>query len=99
MLENKALSRGIIEKSATILAEITIRKSQYLEQTLEELNKKNIIYGFQKEIRRGKYNRIDDVLYKLMPSIEFTNEMKKANKRAADIHTKFPVRLPAHRKL
>jgi hypothetical protein len=27
-LENKALSRGIIEKSAPILAEITIRKSQ-----------------------------------------------------------------------
>ena len=28
MLENKALSRGIIGKSAPILAEITIRKSQ-----------------------------------------------------------------------
>jgi hypothetical protein len=27
-LENKALSRGIIGKSAPILAEITIRKSQ-----------------------------------------------------------------------
>jgi len=30
-LENKALSRGIIEKSAPILAEITIRKSQEIE--------------------------------------------------------------------
>jgi hypothetical protein len=29
LLENKALSRGIIGKSAPILAEITIRKSQY----------------------------------------------------------------------
>jgi hypothetical protein len=29
MLENKALSRGIIGKSAPILAEITIRKSQF----------------------------------------------------------------------
>jgi hypothetical protein len=29
-LENKVLSQGIIEKSAPILAEITIRKSQPL---------------------------------------------------------------------
>jgi hypothetical protein len=28
LLENKALSRGVIRKSAPILAEITIRKSQ-----------------------------------------------------------------------
>ena len=33
-LENKALSRGIIGKSAPILAEITIRKSQDLAHEL-----------------------------------------------------------------
>jgi len=33
-LENKALSRGIIGKSAPILAEITIRKSQKPSQWL-----------------------------------------------------------------
>jgi hypothetical protein len=31
-LENKVLSRGIIEKSASLLAEITIRKSQAILQ-------------------------------------------------------------------
>jgi len=35
-LENKALSRGIIEKSAPILAEITIRKSHPLEGSRQE---------------------------------------------------------------
>jgi hypothetical protein len=93
------LLKSVKRDSGLLNNERISQDMKYLEQTLEELNKKNIIYGFQKEIRRGKYNRIDDVLYKLMPSIEFTNEMKKANKRAADIHTKFPVRLPAHRKL
>jgi len=68
-----------------------VRTQQFHDPGIQQEPQKNIIYGFQKEIRRGKYNRIDDVLYKLMPSIEFTNEMKKANKRAADIHTKYPV--------
>jgi len=93
------LLKSVKRDSGLLNNERISQDMKYLEQTLEELNKKNIIYGFQKEIRRGKYNRIDDVLYKLMPSIEFTNEMKKANKRAADIHTKSPVRLPAYRKL
>ena len=35
-LENKALSRGIIGKSAPILAEITIRKSHPLEGSCQE---------------------------------------------------------------
>jgi hypothetical protein len=36
-LENKALSRGIIGNSAPILAEITIRKSQDQNYTVQEL--------------------------------------------------------------
>jgi hypothetical protein len=34
-LENKALSRGIIGKSASLLAEITIRKSQVFKQPVD----------------------------------------------------------------
>lgn len=70
---------------------------KYLERTFEELSKKNIIYGFEKEVRRGKQNSINDVLYTLMPAMDFISEMKKANKRASDIKTTSPVRLSSHR--
>jgi hypothetical protein len=71
---------------------------KYLEEALEELKKKNILWGFEREIRRGKHNRIDDVLYKLQPSPAFTDEMINANKRSSNMHIKSSVRLPAHRR-
>ena len=64
-----------------------------LERTFDELKDRNIIYGFQKEVRRGKQNRIDDVLYTLMPSMDFVSEMKKANKRNADVKAMLSRRL------
>jgi hypothetical protein len=75
----------------------TSKDIKYLERTLEELSDKNIIYGFEKQVRRGRHNQIDDVLYTLRPSLNFVGEMKKANKRALDIHNTSPVRLPGHR--
>jgi hypothetical protein len=75
----------------------TSKDIQYLERSFEELDKKNIIYGFEKEVRRGRHNQIEDVLYTLRPSLNFVGEMKKANKRASDIQTTSPVRLPGHR--
>jgi hypothetical protein len=55
------LLKSVKRDSGLLNNERISQDMKYLEQTLEELNKKNIIYGFQKEIRRGKYNRIDDV--------------------------------------
>ena len=75
----------------------TSKDIQYLERSFEELNQKNIIFGFEKEMRRGRHNQIDDILYTLRPSMNFVSEMKKANKRASDIQTAFPGRLPSHR--
>jgi hypothetical protein len=72
---------------------------KYLEETLEELDKKGIIWGFEKEVRRGRHNRIDDVLYKLSPSSKFTDDMKTANKRATNIRATSPGSLPGHRGL
>jgi len=72
---------------------------KYLEETLEELEKKGVLWGFDKEERRGKYNRIDDVLYKLKPSVHFTNEMKSANVRINEVQKKSPIRLPGHSRL
>jgi hypothetical protein len=70
---------------------------KYLERTFEELSQKNIIFGFEKEVRRGRQNQIYDVLYTLRPSMNFVSEMKRANKRASDTHTTSPVRLRGHR--
>jgi hypothetical protein len=75
----------------------TSKDIQYLERSFEELNQENVIFGFEKEVRRGRHNQIDDVLYTIRPSMDFVSEMKKANKRASDIQTSSLVRLPGHR--
>jgi hypothetical protein len=74
----------------------TNKDIQYLERTFAELAEKNVIYGFEKEERRGRQNRIDDVLYTLMPTMNFVSEMKRANKRASDLKSTSPRRLLAH---
>ena len=56
---------------------------KYLERTFDEMREKNIIFGFEREVRRGHRNRINDVLYTLMPAMDFISEIKKANRRAA----------------
>src|SRR5688572_4079396 len=76
----------------------TSKDIQYLDRSLEELDQENVIFGFEKEVRRGRHNQIDDVLYTIRPSMDFVSEMKKANKRASDIQTSSLVRLPGHRK-
>jgi len=49
-LENKALSQGIIGKSAPILAEITIWKSQMLRASEVCRSYLAIAYGFSTEL-------------------------------------------------
>ncbi|MDQ3839390.1 MAG: hypothetical protein M3297_08985 [Thermoproteota archaeon] len=67
---------------------------KYLEQSLEELEEKKIIWGFDKEVRRiGRNNQIDDVLYTLKASMDFIKEMKAANAHHADIQKKLPLML------
>jgi hypothetical protein len=66
---------------------------KYLEESLEELIRKRVIYGFKKDVRRGSHNQIEDVLYDLTASLDFIAEMKKANKRESDQHVKSPLRL------
>jgi hypothetical protein len=62
---------------------------KYLENSLEELEEKKMIWGFNKEVRRaGKNNQIDDVLYTLRASMDFITEMKAANAHHASIQEK-----------
>jgi tetratricopeptide (TPR) repeat protein len=50
LLENKALSRGIIGKSAPILAEITIRKSQFSDYYLSLA----VLYLYEGNIEKSR---------------------------------------------
>jgi hypothetical protein len=72
---------------------------KYLERSLEELAEKNVIWGFDKEVRRGgRNNRIADVLYTLKASMDFIKEMKAANAHHADIQKKLPALLSTNQK-
>ena len=98
MLNTYHILLSSVKRDSGLLNNKRISKDiKYLERSFEELNQKNVIYGFEKEVRRGRHNQIDDVLYTLRPSMDFVSEMKKANKRASDIQTSSPVRLPGHR--
>ena len=95
LLTSYGLLFSTIKRDSGMLNNTRISQDiKYLERTFEELSDKNIIYGFDKEVRRGRNNQIDDVLYTLKPSLNFVGEMKRANKRASNNHTNSPVSLP-----
>ena len=98
LLTSYGLLFSTIKRDSGMLNNTRISQDiKYLERTFEELSDKNIIYGFDKEVRRGRNNQIDDVLYTLKPSLNFVGEMKRANKCASNNHTNSPVSLPGHR--
>lgn len=72
------------------------------ERALDELKAGNVLMDWQKEERRGGKNRIDDILYTLMPDMSFIRDVKAANKRKqeGDIRMGQRPRLPGtdHRK-
>ena len=94
MLNSYNILLSTIRRDSGLLNNARVSQNiKYLERTLAELSEKNIIYGFEKEERRGRQNRIDDILYTLMPTMNFVSEMKKANKRASDHKTTSLLRL------
>jgi stalled ribosome rescue protein Dom34 len=100
MLNSYNILLSTVKRDSGLLNNARISQDiKYLERVFEELSEKNTIYGFEKKVRRGRHNQIDDVLYTLRPSLNFVSEMKKANKRASDIQTISPVRLPDHKNM
>ena len=71
----------VVRDSALVNAKRMHDKARAIEASFEELRDKGIIFGFDKEERRGARNRLSDVLYRLSPSLSFIDEVKKANKR------------------
>ena len=72
----------IVRDSGLVNSQRVNDRVKVVERALGELKDKDVIYGFEKDERRGKRNRLQDILYTLRPSHEFISEMKRANKRS-----------------
>ena len=100
MLNSYNILLSTVKRDSSLLNNARISQDiKYLERVFEELLEKNIIFGFEKEVRRGRYNQIHDVLYTLRPSLNFVSEMKRANKRASDIRTTSPHQAAHHKNM
>ena len=77
----------IVRDSALVNYSRTRDQVRYVDTALDELTggeeqkKPYVLMHYEKSVRRGLRNKIEDVLYTLIPSYEFTAQMKKANKR------------------
>ncbi len=52
---------------------------------LQELREKQVIMGFETQVKRGPRKAILDVIYTLLPDFSFVQEVKKANARVKQI--------------
>jgi hypothetical protein len=72
----------IVRDSGLVNSQRVNDRVKVVERALGELTEREMIYGFEKAERRGRRNRLQDILYTLRPSMEFIAEMKRANKRS-----------------
>jgi len=74
-----------IKRDSALLNSYTLTRQaiKALDEAFEELKLQNILMRIEKEEERGVRNKLEDVAYKLFPSLEFISEMKAANKRVA----------------
>jgi hypothetical protein len=56
-----------------------------VDEALEELQERQILLSVARETMRGPRARIQDIKYTLLPTPEFIEEAKKANRRAAQL--------------
>lgn len=78
-------SLKMIERDSGLLNALTTPdKKRLLQRSLEELVEKNVLMEFQSDKpERGPKNKIINIGYHLRPTIEFVDEIKRANKRFA----------------
>jgi hypothetical protein len=55
--------------------------ARQIDEALTELKEEQILLSIQKDIVRGQRNSLVDITYTLLPTIEFIDEVKKANRR------------------
>lgn len=74
-----------IQNASGLLAYARTQQNvQALEKALTELQESCVLASWDKEVRRGTHNKIQEIKYTLIPDVEFIKEMKAANARARD---------------
>jgi len=74
-----------IKRDSGLLTRKTERHNfNYIEQTLDELKQKGILYSWSKKEILGQRNKKIDAIYLLHPSVQFVRETKASNKRKKD---------------
>jgi hypothetical protein len=67
--------------SGLIEANTITKNVAAVEQALDELVERRVLFRWVKEERRSVRNKLDDALYTLHASMDFTTEVKAANGR------------------
>jgi len=75
----------ILRDSGTYVSDIPSRNMHRIDESLNELQDKDILMSYKKDILRGKRNSIVDIKYDLSPSLYFAEEMRKANGRVINL--------------
>jgi len=72
----------IMRDSGTYHAADQHENMRRINEALTELNDRQVLLSITKDMLRGPRNRIIDVKYTMLPTIDFIEEMKMANRRA-----------------
>jgi hypothetical protein len=88
----RILLSTIVRDSALVNNSRIRDRVRHVDSALDELMGKDseeshsyVLMNYEKTVYRGPRNKIEDVLYTLIPSYEFSSQMKKANKRGQHV--------------
>ena len=71
----------ILRDSGTYQSPRAHNNARQIDEVLTELRNEQILLSTQKEVMRGPRNSLVDIKYTLLPTIEFIDEVKRANRR------------------
>ena len=71
----------VLRDSGTYSAPRGNNNAREIRNALDELVQKDILMNYKEKFIRGAHNKILDITYTLWPSVNFINEVKKANAR------------------
>ena len=71
----------ILRDSGTYQSPRAHNNARQIDEVLTELRNEQVLLSTQKEVMRGPRNSLVDIKYTLLPTIEFIDEVKQANRR------------------
>jgi hypothetical protein len=71
----------ILRDSGTYQSPRAHNNARHIDEVLTELRNEQILLSIQKEVMRGPRNSLADIKYILLPTLEFIDAVKKANRR------------------